>query len=139
MPGAIRASGAPIAAAWSSASISAAASLISSTRPSPSRPMTPAVTPLSTASMNSRRRSVSSCVRDQRVALGLELARHAVEDAESMAISSSPRSSLTRTSRSPAPTCSAAPARRPTGLASRSAKRRPSMIEARITSSAKPR
>ena len=56
-----------------------------------------------------------------------------------IAISSSPFSSITLTSKSPAPSLCAAPANRPTGRERRSANSMPSKIDDRITKVAKPK
>jgi hypothetical protein len=112
-----------------------AAALITSTRPSPSRPMTPAVTPESTESNRRRRRSVSSLAAIELVALGLHLRGHVVEGGAEHAISSWLSSTRTRTSRSPCPTRSAAARGGRPAWARRSANHRPSQIVPRITTS----
>ena len=109
------------------------------TAPCASSPTTPEVTELSTLSNRRWRRSiwavlsksVSRCTFSCRVIW--------LKYRPNMAISSSPSSSLTVTSKSPAPTRCAAPVERPTGRDSRSANHKPKNTAAIIKSTAKPK
>ena len=128
--GTASASACPAAAAGSRSSSVAAAAFIISIRPAPSRPITPAVTPDSTESNSRRRRSVSSLAAISASRWPFTCRVISLKVRPSSAISSSPRSSRTRTSRSPCPTRSAAAASRPTGRDSRSANQSPIHIAA---------
>ena len=109
------------------------------TRPSSLSPTTPAVTEESTESNSRRRASIWRLFSKSASRWRLSWRVIWLKIRPSMAISSSPSSSVTCTSRSPEPTLCAAPASRPTGPESRPANHRPSQIEARITISANPR
>ena len=93
----------PARASRSRSSSAAAAAFIISIRPAPSRPTTPAVTPDSTESNSRRRRSVSALAAISASRWPFTCRVISLKVRPSSAISSSPFSSRTRTSRSPLP------------------------------------
>ena len=102
-------------------------------------PITPAVTLDNTLSNNLLLRSVISLAVIKSSRWRFTCLVILLKTLLSMAISSSPASSITLTSKSPAPTRCAAPAKRPTGFDKRSANCIPNQIEDKITNVAKPK